>query len=285
VKELIERLNARCDAEPFVTRWYLRELAGGEQADRDGDVVGVSASTRKISILLAALKQVHDGHWSFDDPLTPDPAYQRDEFGCFNRFQPGFTLPLIDFLTMMIIVSDNTSTGMLVDMLGLDRINAYCRAVGMAGTTHREAIQPPDLPWDHAPETTNATTARDVGLLLERILAGAGDEDAARALGLSPACCRRALDILLGQKVDNLMPYLLPPAARVAHKTGTGHREHADAGIVFAGDEPRFIFVAFCDWVAPVLDDGRAGKGAAQLHIARLTRLCWDALSAGARSG
>jgi beta-lactamase class A len=279
MKQLIDALNTACDAQPFVTRWYLHDLDTGEKADRDGDVVGPSASTRKVPILLAALKEIDEGRWCFEDPLSPDPAYQRDDSGCFHLFRPGFTLPLIDHLTMMIIVSDNTSTGMLVDKLGLDRLNAYTRAVGMASTTHRDGIPSPDLPWDHAPDATNATTPRDMGRLLELILAGAADDAiAANTLGLSSEFCRRALDILGTQKVTNLMPYLLPPQARVAHKTGTGVRDHADVGIVFHRDRPRFILTVYCDHVAPVLPDERAGKGAAQLHIARLTRLCWDRL-------
>jgi beta-lactamase class A len=279
VQQLAERLDALCEREPFVTRWWLRELDGNVEAGRDADVVGPSASTRKIAILLAALHQVHEGRWSLDDPLSPDPCYQRDESGCFQHFQPGFTLPLIDHLTMMIIVSDNTSTGMLVDMLGLERLNAYSRAAGMANTTHRDGIPSPTLTWDHPPDATNATTPRDVGQLLGRILAGSDDKRAARELGLTPVFCRRALDILLAQRIDNLMRYQLPPTARIANKTGTGVRDHADAGIVFADEEPRFIFAAFCDYVPPVLPDGRAGKGAAQLHIARLSRVCWDALA------
>jgi hypothetical protein len=45
-------------------------------------------------------------------------------------------------------------------------------------------------------ERTNATTPADVGLLLELILAGSRDADAAAKLGCTPALCRLALDIL-----------------------------------------------------------------------------------------
>ena len=61
MKALVERMNALCDALPFQTSWYLHDLARGERADRLGDVPVPSASTRKVSILMAALKAVHDG--------------------------------------------------------------------------------------------------------------------------------------------------------------------------------------------------------------------------------
>ena len=43
--ELVSRLNADCDAQPFHTGWYLKDLGSGDTADRHGDVVVPSAST------------------------------------------------------------------------------------------------------------------------------------------------------------------------------------------------------------------------------------------------
>lgn len=276
--ELAEELNRQCDSQPFHTGWYLKDLITGQEANRFGDLVGPSGSTRKISILMTALKEIHEGRLSFHQPLTPDPKYQINNSGCFRFFQPGFTLPLIDHLVMMIIVSDNVSTGMLVDMIGLDTINAYCQSVGMVNTTHRENIPSASLPWDHAPDATNATTPNDVGLLLGKIIAGSQNQTAAAELGVTPQLCKRAVEILSWQELTNRLPLLMPPDAKVAHKTGRGVRNHADAGVIFRGDEPRYILTVYTDQVKPVLDDGRAGRGTAHVHIATLCRTCWDYL-------
>ena len=48
MKELAARLDALCDALPFQTSWYLKDLVSGRRADRLGDVPVPSASTRKI---------------------------------------------------------------------------------------------------------------------------------------------------------------------------------------------------------------------------------------------
>jgi beta-lactamase class A len=61
MNELTKRMNALCDALPFQTSWYLKDLTTGVTADRLGDTPVPSASTRKISIMMAALKAVHDG--------------------------------------------------------------------------------------------------------------------------------------------------------------------------------------------------------------------------------
>lgn len=276
--ELVRTLNELCDDQPFHTGWYLKDLRTGEEANRDGDLVGPSASTRKVAVLMTALKEINEGRLSFDQPLTPDPKYQINNSGCFKYFQPGFTLPLSDHLTMMIIVSDNVSTGMLVDMIGLDKINDYSHSVGMKNTTHRDNIPSATLPWDHPADATNATTPNDVGLLLDLIVAGSRDERAAAKLGVTSALCQRAIEIMSWQQLTNRLPYLMPPAAKIAHKTGRGVRNYSDVGIIHHVDDPRYILTVYTDHVPPQLPDGRAGRGASHLHIAQLCRTSWDSL-------
>ena len=64
---------------------------------------------------------------------------------------------------MMIIVSDNTCTGTVVDMVGLEAINALSQSVGMRGTTHRYGIPPAGMAGYRPAPETNATTPADVG--------------------------------------------------------------------------------------------------------------------------
>ena len=66
MQELIARMNAVCDAEPFTTSWYVKDLVTGQEADRAGDMVLPSASTRKTSILMHALSRVHAGALRLD---------------------------------------------------------------------------------------------------------------------------------------------------------------------------------------------------------------------------
>ena len=59
---LTQRLHALCDAQPFATSWYLKDLATGAESDRAGDTPVPSASVRKISIMMFALKAVSYTH-------------------------------------------------------------------------------------------------------------------------------------------------------------------------------------------------------------------------------
>ena len=279
MKELAARLDALCDALPFQTSWYLKDWATGARADRLGDVPVPSASTRKISIMVAALKAVHDGKLALDQKVVIDAKYQDNDSGTFQHLTPGFWITFRDALVMTIIVSDNTCTGQVVDLVGLGEIQRFCESVGMSRTIHRFGI-PPRLGPDHALEQVTSTTPNDQGLLLELILRGTTDAAVAARMGVTPALCGLGLDILSWQKLKARLPSQLPLGTKIAHKTGTGSRGFMDAGIVWKGDRPLFILTAYTDRVPAALPDGTPGFTAANTLIGRMARVAYDALGA-----
>ena len=281
MRDLVERLNDLCDALPFQTSWFLKDLATGATADRFGTVPVPSASTRKISIMMAALSAVHAGKLALDRKVTIEAKYQDNDSGTFQHLTPGFWITFRDALVMMIIVSDNTCTGTVVDLVGLPDVQRYCESIGMTGTIHRFGI-PPRVGPDHALDEVTTTTPADQGLLLELILRGTADAAGAARLQCSPELCRLALDILSWQKLKTRLPSLLPLGTKVAHKTGTGARGYMDAGIIFRDDRPLCILTAYTEHVPASLPDGTPGFAAAAQLIGRMARLCYDSL--GGRS-
>ena len=275
--DLVRRLNELCEALPFETSWYLKDLTTGEHADRFGNVPVPSASTRKISIMMAALAAAHAGKLALDQKVTIEARYQDNDSGTFQHLTPGFSITLRDALVMMIIVSDNTCTGLIVDLLGLAEIQRFCEAIGLARTTHRFGI-PPRLGPDHSLEQVTTTTPGDQGLLLDLVLRGAADPAVAARLQCTPELCRLALDILSWQKLKTRLPSLLPLGTKVAHKTGTGARGYMDAGIVYRDDRPLFILAAYTEHVPVALPDGTPGFAAAAQLIGRMARRCYDSL-------
>jgi beta-lactamase class A len=275
---LAYKLNELAEPHSFHVGWYLKELRSGFSADRNGDVVVPSASTRKISILMAALKAVNDGRFHLDQPVVMEAKYQNNTSGTFQHLKPGFTITFFDALVMMIIVSDNTCTATVFDMVGRDDIQALCDSIGMTGTTHRQNMPPPNLDRSFSVEAVNATTPNDVGLLLDLILQGTTDRDAATRLGCTPELCQMAIDILSWQKLNNRIPFMLPENTKVAHKTGSVAGQYHDAGIVFQNDRPLFILCAYNSNVPAELPDGTPGFTTANLLIARMARAAWDAL-------
>ena len=79
MRDLVQRLNELCDPQPFQTSWFLEDLATGARADRLGNVPVPSASTRKISIMMAALSGVHAGKLALDQKVTIEARYQDND--------------------------------------------------------------------------------------------------------------------------------------------------------------------------------------------------------------
>jgi beta-lactamase class A len=277
MRDLVKRLDELCDSAEFQVSWYLKDLATGATADRRGDVAVPSASTRKISIMMAALAAVHAGKLSLDQKITIDARFQDNDSGTFQHLTPGFWLTLRDAMVMMIIVSDNTCTGHVVDVVGLGDVQRYTEAVGLRGTVHRYGI-PPKTGADNTLDKVTITTANDQGILLELILKGTTDPAVAARLQCTPALCQLGLDILSWQKLKTRLPSQLPLGTKVAHKTGTGHRCYNDAGIIFKGDKPLCVLTAYTVGVPDAVADGMPGFAAAYQLIGRLARLAYDGL-------
>ena len=279
-ESLAGELHAICDAQPFRTSFAVRLLSTGENVGREADTPTPSASTRKISIMMAALKAAHEGRINLDEPVTVEERLKKDvASGTYRYMTAGTTLPLRDAITNMIITSGNVCTQIVLERLTLTEMNAFCRAVGMRNTHHAHLIPPLDMPADHPVSAGTYTTPADQVLLLQAILDGAGDTAAAAKLGSTPALCAHALEVLSWQQFREQIPALLPYGTRVCNKTGRGKRGRMDVGVVYRGQRPAYIIAGFTDHVPEVMPDGLPGFAAAFHTLAQLSRACWDAAS------
>ncbi len=275
---LAARLHAICDAQPFRVAFAARVVRTGENILREADVPTPSASTRKVAIMMAALKAAHEGRIDLDAPVVVEERLKRDvASGTYRYMADGTTMPMRDAITNMIITSDNVCTQIVLERLGLPATNAFCRDVGMAGTSIARLIPPLHAAADHPVEADNYTTPADQVLLLQAILDGAGDAAAASRLGSTPALCAHALDVLSWQQFREQIPALLPYGTRVCNKTGRGKRGRMDVGVAYRAAGPAYILAAFTDHVPETMPDGLPGHAAAFRTVAQLSRACWDA--------
>tara|TARA_B110000196_G_C20959940_1_gene573459 strand:+ start:1 stop:870 length:870 start_codon:yes stop_codon:yes gene_type:complete len=279
ISELEKKLNTLCAVEEFDTKYYFKNLESNESINLYGKKIGPSASTRKISILMSAMKAVHEKKISLYEEITPPNKYFDNDSGCFQYFQKGFKVKLIDLLTMMIIVSDNVSTGTITEILSLDYINNYCQDIGMQNTSH--LIGYPDYRDPAKKQLTddidfvNSTTPIDVGNLLELINLGMNNSKLARRLSTSKELCKLAMKILLSQQLNEKIPLKLSSKIKIAHKTGTYLTGTSDCGIVYPSNHKGFIICLYTDKVPEYLSNGEAGFYRAKNIIGSITLECY----------
>ncbi|MGC4410127.1 class A beta-lactamase-related serine hydrolase (plasmid) [Rhizobium rosettiformans] len=272
-----DTLNAICDAQPFVTRFMVRNLLTGEEIARGADEETPSGSTRKTSIMMAALKAAHEGRINLDEPVTYEKRLaEQVASGMFRFMTPGIVISLRDAITGMMVLSDNVCTKMVLERLTLNEVDSYCKAVGMANTHHRFLIPPLALPADHALTTVTTTSAADQVLLLQTILDAQSSSQAQEKLGCSADLCGFAMETLKNQVLRYGIRSRLPFETLVASKSGRGKRGRMDAGIVYKDRAPFFIITAYTDDVPQVMPDGTPGYTVSLETIGRLAETAWN---------
>ena len=279
MNDLAGSLQRICDSVPYTVRYSILDKRHDRCFEFGAHEETPSASTRKISIMLAALKAVHEGRLDIEAPILYE-ARLREEVasGIFRYLTPGISLTLRDAIVGMIVLSDNVCTRMVLERLTLEEVGDYCRAIGMTGTHHRFLIPPLGLAADHALGAVTTTTAADQTRLLDLLSAGRGTAGSADALGLTTELCRFAIQTLSQQILRYGIPSRLPFDAQFACKGGRGKRGRMDAGIVFRDGKPLYILAIYTDGVPAALADGTPGYTSALETIGRISRACWDAL-------
>jgi len=216
------------------------------------DEVVTAASTIKVPILAAALGEVDAGRLDLAQPGAI-PSQRTGGSGVLQALPSLHTLTLADLLTLMIIVSDNTATNLVIDLIGMERVNQFCAGAGLKGTVLRRKMMDADA---LGLGLENTTTARDQATLL----------DAIAWRDLLPAPLRAfALQALERQQLNDGLPALLPDEVIVAHKTGELPGVRHDVGIITGTNGRQAVVAALLSGVdaePPDLHDGRSAPPA-----------------------
>jgi beta-lactamase class A len=107
-----------------------RDLTRGRRFDAHADERFPAASVIKICILVELLARAHEGDLDLEERLSVRAEEKMPGSGVLNMLRDGLDLSLLDLAHLMINVSDNTASNMLIDRLGCDQINARMQALG-----------------------------------------------------------------------------------------------------------------------------------------------------------
>lgn len=198
----------------------VRNLRSGASFGHEETRVFAAASTIKMVILVALAQAVDDGRLGLSDPSAVLTTQKVGGSGVLDWLQTGLELTLRDHAWLMIAISDNTASNVLIDAVGRPASHDVQRSLGLTATSLNRRFLG-RLPDQGAPE--NVATAADLTILLADIAGGTA---------ASPERCAWMLDLLAGQQHTNRLPRHLPEGVTFAGKSGSLDKIAHDAGLL-----------------------------------------------------
>lgn len=241
-----------------------RDAAGREAFSHRGDELFHAASTMKLPVMIELMRRVDVGDASLSETIVFRSSFRSMiddspfDVPPNRRLQPllGTPVTLLKLCEEMIVISDNTSTNLLIERLGAPRITGSMRALGASRSVVLRGVED-TVAFNYG--LSNKVTAIDLNALLAAIEEGRAS---------APATTAEMKRILLAQEYNSMIPGRLPEGTRVAHKTGSIDGVRNDTAIVYAPAGAFYITV-----LVDGLKDGDAGVAA----IAELSRAIYDA--------
>jgi beta-lactamase class A len=223
----------------------ILDLAGGRQLLVHADDVFPQASSIKIAVLAELYRQAQQGRLKLTDVYTVNQADLVPDSDIMGGLTPGVTkVTLRDLATMMVAVSDNSATNVLIDRVGMDNVNTMLTGLGLKNTRLRRKM----MDINGAKEgRENVSTPREMMTLLEAIYRGK----------VVNAELTKDLIQELATHKNSPIRKAVPDGIVSADKPGELEAVRADSGIVFAQGRPFVICV-----MAAYLKDEAAGEAA-----------------------
>jgi beta-lactamase class A len=225
---------------------YAKNLDSGDTFGiRDNDPVR-TASTIKLAILAATFQAVQEGKVNWTDLSTlreSDKVHGSGVIG--NEFSHGDRLPLVDLVHLMIVLSDNTATNLVLDRVPPDYVNDFMDRLGFKQTRSLKKLGANVKDADisragHDPANKRfglgSSTPREMVALIEKM---------ERGEIVSPAASKEMISILKRQQDRNGIPRRMGDLP-VANKTGSLDRLRSDVGIVYS-KHGRIAIAITCD--------------------------------------
>lgn len=253
---------------------FIKDLTDGETLEIDPERVFPSASVIKIPMLALLLRDVQEGRVDWTARRRIASINRVGGTGILCELSEDYEPTVEELATLMIVLSDNIATNEIMDIVGIERVNAFCRELGCPNTRLMRKM----LDFEAIKKGyNNYMCAGETGHLLERI----ANEEFVNA-----DVSRTIMRIMERQQCRNKLPSLLPTipnyapeevkrnvadgSVLVANKTGELIGIQHDVGIFTLPGGRRYVIAMFT---------GDLVSDAAGIQtIAKLSRIVYDAL-------
>ncbi len=209
---------------------FAKNLDTGETFGLAPDTKVRTASTIKVPIMVEVFAQVAEGKLTWDEKLTVVRRHEYEDGGVLFELTPGTQITVRDAMRLMIVVSDNIATNILLDRITTDAVNARLEAMGFAATRSLrkiggggESTFRQNHLEENKPYGIGVTTPREMVRLLEAL---------ERGLVVSPEASQEMLTIMKRQQFRDGIGRRLRGVV-IANKPGALDHLRSDIGIVY----------------------------------------------------
>lgn len=265
----VEELIRESGAETVAIAFY--DLATNEQFYVEPDKSFHAASTMKIAVMMEVYRKAVAGKISFSDrvPVKNDfisiadgshysiTAESDSDQSLYSKI--GQTETIRELVRLMIDVSSNLATNILIERVNAPRVMELMQEVGAKNIRVLRGVEDSKA---YERGLNNTTTARDL-LILLRLMA--------ERRAVSGKASDEMIKVLLDQKFNEGIPAGLPAEVRVAHKTGSITGINHDAAIVYLPNRKPYVLVILTRGIE---DEKRAHK-----LIADISRTVYESLT------
>ncbi len=246
-------INRVADRLRGLMGFAIKDLTSGEAFYRNADLIFPTASTIKLTVLLELERQDQNGILSLKETHTirHSELPPGDTDPILGMLGDGTaTMTLRDIATLMVVLSDNGATNILIDRAGIENINAGIARLGLTQTHLRRKM----IDIAAAREgRENVSTPRELAALLERVHGGK----------VLDATHTKEYFNLIGLPKDSLFNKALPAAVRIEDKPGALNAVRCDAGIIEIPGRP-FVMSVMTTYLENDNDGERAVREVAR---------------------
>jgi|FaiFalFF_MnMetaG_3_1042247.scaffolds.fasta_scaffold00733_7 beta-lactamase class A len=207
------------------------DLIGNERFALNENLVFPQGSAIKIPILMEVYKQAHEGRFRLTDRRRIEGAYVVGGSGILKEFGEGMSeVSIYDLCVLMIVLSDNTATNMLLDLVGMENVNRTMASLGLVHTRVRRKMIDPAA---SARGEENLSTPAEAARLMELLYRGEF---------INRDICEQILAILKKPK-RTAVSAGLPSDVPIASKPGSIPGVSTEWAIVYLRERPYVLVV------------------------------------------
>lgn len=222
--------------------FYYKNLITNEEICFNENESFLPASVIKFPIMVEVFHQVNLGKVNLFQSIKVKDTDKVPGCGALSLFTDEIMVNIKTLLNLMIEISDNTATNVLINYFGIDKLNEGFKELGLEKTKINRLL------FDSEAKKLgkeNIFVPKEIGYLLEKIYN--------RKL-INEEASFEMEKILLNQQINSKIPAKLPEDIGIAHKTGEDTNITNDVGIVYA-DKPFVIVFASNNVDVPEFED------------------------------